>query len=80
MKDGVLPGYVVQVAPGASHWADAFFVTITEVREWGIVGYTMIVNPDGKGGLAMIRLNHEQYALIGVAEWTVQDVKVKETP
>jgi hypothetical protein len=63
---------VVQVAPGSSHWADAFFVTVTEVRDWGVVGYAMVIGENGKPGLAMIRLNHEQYERIGVSAWQCQ--------
>lgn len=66
----IAPGDVVQVAPGSSRWADAFFVTVTDVREWGVQGYAMVIGADGQRGMAMIRLNHDQYQRIGVAEWT----------
>lgn len=53
-------------------WADAFFVTVTDVRDWGIQGYAMVIGADGKRGLAMIRLNHDQYETIGYARFLCQ--------
>ena len=65
-------GDVVQVAPGSSRWADAFFATVTDVKQWGVQGYVMTIGADGTRGLAYIRLKHEEYVRIGRAEWTCQ--------
>lgn len=46
---------IVQAVPGKTVWAPAL-VVVTEVRSWGIIGYTSIP----RGGDAYIRLPFDQ--------------------
>lgn len=67
-----VPGDVVQIAPEGSTWAKAFFMTVTEVKHWGVCGYVMVVSPDGKPGLAYLRVEHGHYERIGESVWSCQ--------
>ena len=51
---------IVQAVPGETEWAPAL-VVVSEVRSWGIQGYTSIP----RGGDAYIRLTWDQFEKTG---------------
>ena len=58
---------VVQILP-PNKWAGCF-LTVTEVKSWGVQGYIKIPEK----GLAYYRLEHEEYIFIGQA-YLVHDI------
>lgn len=69
------PGSIVQVNPECHHgreeqWFGGTLVVVTEVRDWGVVGY---VQNAGQDGQAYIRLKNGDYEDTGgCAVWIVQ--------
>jgi hypothetical protein len=65
------PGDIVQVKPGLApnpDW-DACLVVVTEVKIWGVQGYTTVP----AGGEAYIRLKWEQFEVVGRAAFMRTD-------
>lgn len=63
------PGQIVQVRPDAPAWG-ACLVIVTEVKPWGVQGFTPMP-PDG--GMAFIRLKTEDFEPTGgVAVWSCE--------
>ncbi len=54
------PHDIVQAIPGTTEWGPCL-VVVTEVKSWGIQGFTSIP----RGGDAYIRLKHNEYELTG---------------
>jgi hypothetical protein len=77
-KEPAKVGDVVQMDPAKSRWG-AVLVVVEETRSWGVIGYFLAPGAAGEGspvtikgtGAAYIRIKHEDYVRIGVAEWTL---------
>jgi hypothetical protein len=66
-------GSIVQVLPMASNWAGCL-VIVTEVRTWGVVGFTPV---PPHGGMAFIRIeNADLEDTGGMAVWTAGEASV----
>jgi hypothetical protein len=66
-------GDVVQLAPG-DHAFSYCFVTVTEVKTWGIQGFVAI--PTGRGempGQAYTRVKWADMTKVGKADWIIKD-------
>lgn len=74
MKPGtkLQPGYVVQLDPRAKNpMFGACFMTITELKPWGAVGYVQGLGANGEpGGQAYYRAEWGEMELCGLAAWT----------
>jgi hypothetical protein len=58
---------IVQIVDEGHHWFPALIV-ITEIKPWGVMGYTLIVdNTDEPNGRAYIRLKNERIERVGRA-------------
>lgn len=64
---------IVQADPGKCEWGPAL-VVVTDVRPWGIQGYTAIP----KGGLGFIRLQNGDFKPTGGRAVWVQDRSPEE--
>lgn len=69
-RDEVRIGDVVQIRPEGKGIFPGCFMTVTEVKTWGVQGYILIpVSRDKRPGVAYYRATWETIALIGHAEW-----------
>jgi hypothetical protein len=60
-------GDIVQITNDDHHWF-ACLIIVTEVRNWGIIGYiTIPTNRDEPNGTAYIRLKNEDFQVVGNA-------------
>lgn len=71
----IAPGVVIQIAP-PHRWAGTFWI-VDELRKWGVIAYCTL---PGQPGAAYIRLEWEQFAVVGPAPFrrgpmTVADQK-----
>lgn len=66
-------GDVVQIDPASDDRFGGCFLTVSEVKRWGVVGYVRV--PGQAPGLAYYRLNFEHLHPIGVAEWKLADAE-----
>lgn len=65
--DQIKPGSIVQITDESHHWWPALIV-VSEVKPWGVQGYTVVVdNTEGPNGQAYIRLAEGRYELVGEA-------------
>lgn len=65
-------GDVAQIDPqnGTNPMFAACFLTVTEVRGWGLIGYVQALGDNGiPGGQAYIRLTFDQVEYVGQALW-----------
>lgn len=74
--DGQLKvGSIVQLNPetvGNKMFA-ACFLTVTEIKSWGVQGYVQSLGENGEpGGQAYYRAKWEEMELVGIAEWVIQ--------
>jgi hypothetical protein len=70
------PGLIVQVDPKHEGWGGCL-VVVTEVKDWGIQGYTNIPMAEGQ---AFIRLKWEDIASTsGITIWTPESLADKMT-
>lgn len=68
-------GDVVQLGPQAGNPAFAYsFLTVTEVRSWGVQGYVQVLGTRaaGPGGQAYYRAGWDEFEYVGKAVWQVQ--------
>ncbi len=72
MSRAAEPGEVIQLDPAKCRWGPVF-VTVTEIKTWGVMGYFHTTHADGKPGAAYIRVTHGDYERIGVAVWRVAE-------
>lgn len=65
-------GDVVQIAPECSNpMFGCCFLTVTEIKSWGVQGYVQGLGEDGKiGGQAYMRLKWEEFEYAGKSVWT----------
>jgi hypothetical protein len=67
-------GDIVQLNPetvGNKMFAGCF-MTVTEPKSWGAMGYVQALGHDGnQGGQAYYRAKREEFVFVGVAEWEV---------
>lgn len=70
----VAPASVVQInhENGRNGWIGAF-VTVTEVRKWGVIGFVHIMDTHDLSGRAYIRLKWEEIDYIGMAKLIPKD-------
>lgn len=66
-------GDIVQIDPEHDDVFGACFMTVTEVRPWGLIGYVRVPGKGDKGGNAYYRVPHGKYARVGAAEWMSED-------
>lgn len=60
---------VIQADPDRCDWGPVF-VVVTEVRDWGVLGYFLTdFNRGVPPGRAYLRLNHGDYERVGRAAW-----------
>lgn len=60
-------GTIVQITDESHHWFPALIV-VTEVKAWGVMGYTIIVtNDESSNGQAYIRLKNDEFEAVGRA-------------
>lgn len=71
MKNNIFPGIVVQLAPEVGNPMFAgCFMTVTEVKSWGVQGYVQALGAEGKmGGQAYYRAKWDEFEIIGFGEW-----------
>jgi len=55
-------GVVIQIAP-PHRWAGSFWI-VNELHKWGVTAYCTL---PGQAGLAYVRLEWEQFAVVGPA-------------
>jgi len=60
---------VVQIDPAHDSVFGACFLVVTEVRDWGVIGYVRVPGQGDKGGDAYYRVKFEHIGWIGPAEW-----------
>lgn len=70
----VVPGNIVQVDPEKDKCFAGSFVLVTEVREWGIIGFVQIPG----SGQAWVRKKWEDVEWCGQAEWIYQEPEEKD--
>lgn len=61
-------GTVVQIHPDQRALGGCFGV-VTSVHQWGV----SVDVPVARNSIAPVRLNHEEFAVIGTAEWVPVD-------
>ena len=64
-------GVVVQITP-PHRWAGSFWI-VDELHRWGVQAYSVI---PGQDGLAYVRLEWEQFAIVGPAPYRRGPVKI----
>lgn len=70
------PGSVVQLDPELckNRMLGACFLTVTEVRDWGLIGYVQAFGTDGEiGGQAFYRAEWFEVELVGMAVFIRQE-------
>ena len=74
-------GDVFQILPihGRAGWIGAF-VTATEIRSWGVIGFVFSLGTHEQSGRAYIRLKWEELAYIGQAVLMPQDAVIETKP
>lgn len=77
MTEKILVGDVVQMAPDCSNVAFAHcFMIVTEVRNWGVIGYFAPIghfSPIGEINYVPYREEFGKFARIGKAEWMLDN-------
>lgn len=67
-------GTIVQITNIEHHWFPCLII-IDEVKNWGIQGYITIPNnnKEEKNGNAFIRLNNEEFEIVGKANMVIEE-------
>ena len=64
-------GVVIQITP-PHRWAGSFWI-VDELHKWGVQAYSVIA---GQAGLAYVRLEWEQFAIVGPAPYRLGPTKI----
>ena len=65
-SDRPIMGDIVQITNDDHKWF-AVLIVVTEVRNWGIIGYALIPSNDENYQSAYIRLNNDDFQVVGKA-------------
>ena len=60
---------IVQIDPAHDEVFGACYMLVTEVREWGYIGFVKVPGKGDQGGDAYYRVPRENCARVGSAEW-----------
>lgn len=74
MTDELIAGDVVQLDPDKTEnkMFAGCFMTVTEVKEWGVQGYVQALGADGHpGDQAYYRAENGTFVKIGTAYWVI---------
>lgn len=74
-EDGLEEGDVVQIDPKYDDRFGGCFMTVTDVRAWGAVGYFGI---PGEKGVAYYRCKWEGMEKVGRAQWMMGEPPAEE--
>ncbi len=75
-KSEIKEGWVVQLNPESLRVNPMFagcFLTVTEVKSWGVQGYVQALGENGKmGGQAYYRAKFDEFEIVGVSPWIIK--------